>query len=78
MGPKAVPHVHISEPHVRVTEWRFEPGAETGWRRHEADYVVVPSPDASNHQRPQYSSVKVVACPPTTLNGPSFGFPDDG
>jgi len=25
--PKAVPHVRISEPHVRVTEWRFEPGA---------------------------------------------------
>src|ERR1700733_5453028 len=40
--PKAVPHVHISEPHVRVTEWRFAPGAETGWHRHEADYVVVP------------------------------------
>jgi beta-alanine degradation protein BauB len=40
--PKAAPHVHISEPHVRVTEWRFAPGAETGWHRHEADYVVVP------------------------------------
>ena len=40
--PKASPHVHISEPHVRVTEWRFAPGAETGWHRHEADYVVVP------------------------------------
>ena len=43
--PKATPHVHISEPHVRVTEWRFAPGAETGWRRHEADYVVVPLAD---------------------------------
>jgi quercetin dioxygenase-like cupin family protein len=43
--PKAVPHVHISEPHVRVTEWRFAPGAETGWHRHEADYVVVPMLD---------------------------------
>ena len=40
--PKATPHVHISEPHVRVTEWRFKPGAETGWHVHEADYVVVP------------------------------------
>jgi quercetin dioxygenase-like cupin family protein len=27
---------------VRVTEWRFAPGAETGWHRHEVDYVVVP------------------------------------
>src|SRR5258708_29700986 len=43
--PKAVPHVRISEPHVRVTEWRFAPGAETGWHRHEADYVVVPMLD---------------------------------
>jgi hypothetical protein len=34
--------VRIDEPHVRVTEYRFEPGAETGWHRHMADYVVVP------------------------------------
>ena len=40
--PKATPVAHISEPHVRVTEWRLVPGAETGWHRHEADYVVVP------------------------------------
>lgn len=40
--PKAAPHVHIAAPHVRVTEWRFKPGAETGWRVYEADYVVVP------------------------------------
>ena len=25
-----------------VTEWRFAPGATTGWHRHEYDYVVVP------------------------------------
>ena len=24
------------------TEWRFAPGAATGWHRHEHDYVVVP------------------------------------
>jgi hypothetical protein len=40
--PKATPVVHISEPHVRVTEWRFAPGAETRWHVHETDYVVVP------------------------------------
>ena len=45
LRPRATPHVHISEPHVRVTEWRFAPGAETGWHRHEADYVVVPLAD---------------------------------
>ncbi len=27
---------------VIVTEWRFEPGAHTGWHRHGYDYVVVP------------------------------------
>lgn len=26
---------------VTITEWRFAPGAETGWHRHELDYVVV-------------------------------------
>jgi beta-alanine degradation protein BauB len=26
----------------RVTEWRFAPGASTGWHRHGCDYVVVP------------------------------------
>ena len=40
--PKAEAVVRIDEPHVRVTEYRFAPGAETGWHRHGADYVVVP------------------------------------
>ena len=26
---------------VIVTEWRLAPGAETGWHRHQHDYVVV-------------------------------------
>ncbi len=26
---------------VRITHWRFAPGAETGWHRHAHDYVVV-------------------------------------
>lgn len=25
-----------------VTQWRFPPGAHTGWHRHAHDYVVVP------------------------------------
>ena len=24
-----------------VTEWRFAPGAETGWHRHGHDYIVI-------------------------------------
>lgn len=39
---EAVPTVQIDNDRVRVTEWRFAPGAETGWHRHEMDYVVVP------------------------------------
>jgi quercetin dioxygenase-like cupin family protein len=26
---------------VTITEWRFAPGAETGWHRHALDYVIV-------------------------------------
>ena len=26
---------------VIITEWRFAPGAETGWHRHAHDYIVV-------------------------------------
>jgi quercetin dioxygenase-like cupin family protein len=39
---RARPTVQIDNPTVRVTEWRFGPGAATGRHRHEYDYVVVP------------------------------------
>ena len=39
---QATPTVFIDNERVRVTEWRFAPGAATGWHRHEYDYVVVP------------------------------------
>jgi hypothetical protein len=32
---------------VRVMRWDFEPGAETGWHRHELDYLVVPRTDCA-------------------------------
>jgi quercetin dioxygenase-like cupin family protein len=38
----AVPTVQIENDRVIVTEWRFAPGAETGWHRHAYDYIVVP------------------------------------
>lgn len=41
MSP-AIPTVKIDTDRVRVTEWRFAPGAATGWHRHDYDYVVVP------------------------------------
>jgi quercetin dioxygenase-like cupin family protein len=39
---RAVPTVKIDNRRLRVVEWRFAPGAATGWHRHEYDYVVVP------------------------------------
>ena len=39
---EALPTVQVDNDRVRVTEWRFAPGAATGWQRHEFDYVVVP------------------------------------
>ncbi len=40
--PAAQPTVQVDNDRVRVTEWRFAPGAATGWHRHGYDYVVVP------------------------------------
>ena len=42
---KAAVTIKIDEPHVRVVEYRFPPGGETGWHRHGFDYVVVPMRD---------------------------------
>ena len=42
MQDKAVPTVQIDNARTRVTEWRFAPGAATGFHRHEYDYVIVP------------------------------------
>jgi len=39
---RAVPTVKIDNDRLRVTEWRFAPGAATGFHRHEYDYTVVP------------------------------------
>jgi quercetin dioxygenase-like cupin family protein len=43
--PAATPTVRIETPRVRVTDWSFVDGAETGWHRHAHDYVVVPLAD---------------------------------
>lgn len=40
--PQAVPTVQIDNERVRVTQWHFAPGAETGEHVHQLDYVVVP------------------------------------
>lgn len=37
--------VQVDNDRVRVTEWRFAPGAETGFHVHGMDYIVVPVGD---------------------------------
>lgn len=39
---QASSHLQIENSQVIVTRWDFPPGAETGWHRHEYDYVIVP------------------------------------
>jgi len=39
---KAVATLQIDNERVRVTQWSFAPGAQTGWHKHQMDYVVVP------------------------------------
>jgi quercetin dioxygenase-like cupin family protein len=39
---RAVATVQIDNEQLRVTEWRFAPGAATGYHRHAYDYLVVP------------------------------------
>lgn len=43
--PAAAATQQIDNERVIVTEWRFAPGAETGWHRHAFDYVVIPGMD---------------------------------
>lgn len=40
--PLAVPTTQVENERFIVTEYRFPPGAHTGWHRHAHDYVVVP------------------------------------
>ena len=47
MAAEGKPTRLIDNERVRVTEWRFAPGAATGWHRHEHDYVVVPLYDGN-------------------------------
>ena len=45
MTGRAKAIVHIDNDKVIVTEYRFAPGANTGWHRHGHDYVIVPLMD---------------------------------
>ena len=78
--------IKIDEPHVRVTEYRFQPGAETGWHRHGYDYVVVPlldgnllleRPDGSSHVaelRPPQPYARAAGVEHNVINANAFDF----
>lgn len=38
---------HLEDSRFKVTEWRFAPGAKTGWHVHGHDYVIVPLTDGT-------------------------------
>jgi beta-alanine degradation protein BauB len=44
---QAVASVQIDDERVIVTQWRFAPGAQTGFHVHAHDYVVVPLVDGT-------------------------------
>ena len=45
MSVQAKGDLQIDNDRTRVTRWTFAPGAETGFHRHDFDYVVVPGRD---------------------------------
>ena len=45
MSGSAKATVFIDNERVIVTEYRFQPGDNTGWHRHGHDYVIVPLTD---------------------------------
>jgi quercetin dioxygenase-like cupin family protein len=45
MSGTAKATVFLENDKVIVTEWRMAPGTNTGWHRHDHDYVVVPLVD---------------------------------
>lgn len=45
MSGSAKATVFVENDRVIVTEYRFAPGANTGWHKHAHDYVVVPLMD---------------------------------
>jgi quercetin dioxygenase-like cupin family protein len=46
--PKAEGRLIEENDRVAIREWRFAPGAETGWHVHERDYVIVYRTPASH------------------------------
>ncbi|MBO0356033.1 hypothetical protein J0656_18590 [Muricauda ruestringensis] len=39
---KAKSTVQVDNDAIKVVHWSFEPGASTGWHKHDFDYLVIP------------------------------------
>jgi beta-alanine degradation protein BauB len=58
MSGTAISIKHVDNEKVVVWEWRFAPGANTGWHTHGHDYVVVPLMDGKVRlETPEGSSI---------------------
>jgi quercetin dioxygenase-like cupin family protein len=59
--PQAQSRLIEDNARVTIREWRFAPGAETGWHVHEQDYVVVYRTRASHLVETLEGGVRVEA-----------------
>lgn len=62
--PAATSHVLVDDERVRVTRFDFAPGAETGWHRHDMDYVVTPVTDCHFLLEEPGAKAGARTCPP--------------
>ena len=70
--------VHVENDRVIVTEYRFQPGENTGWHRHGHDYVVVPLEDGTLEivSRPGAGTTVTFGVPRSRLHGRVVGRAD--
>ncbi|WP_306152485.1 cupin domain-containing protein [Roseovarius sp. MMSF_3281] len=63
MTNSCTPTLMIDDERVRVTRFDFEPGQETGWHRHEYDYVITALTDCQMRLELPGGEVKEVLVP---------------
>lgn len=66
MKPQAIATQMIDDARVRVTRFDFAPGAETGWHRHQMDYVIAAITDCHMRLELPDGSVNEVTVPAGT------------
>ncbi|MEP4767895.1 MAG: cupin domain-containing protein [Roseibium sp.] len=64
--PAAQSEIMIDDDRVRVTRFEFPPGAETGWHRHNYDYVITAVTDCTMLLEEPNGQVRTVTVPAGT------------